>query len=59
MNMQNPTNADWYFDFVSPFAYLQLEQFGRLPAQLQVSQWLESDELRRISTLPVGVQRNA
>lgn len=27
---------DWYFDFVSPFAYLQLEQFQRLPADVEV-----------------------
>lgn len=29
--------VDWYFDFVSPFAYLQLEQFSRLPADLHVT----------------------
>lgn len=29
--------ADWFFDFISPFAYLQLEQFERLPGQLEVS----------------------
>lgn len=28
--------AEWFFDFVSPFAYLQLEQFGKLPASLRV-----------------------
>jgi 2-hydroxychromene-2-carboxylate isomerase len=28
--------ADWYFDFVSPYAYLQLESFDRLPADLDV-----------------------
>lgn len=28
---------DWYFDFVSPFSYLQLEQFDRLPAQLAIT----------------------
>lgn len=28
--------AEWFFDFVSPFAYLQLEQFDRLPASLTV-----------------------
>ncbi|MBI2311725.1 MAG: 2-hydroxychromene-2-carboxylate isomerase [Betaproteobacteria bacterium] len=28
--------ADWYFDFVSPFSYLQLESFHRLPKDLQV-----------------------
>lgn len=28
--------AEWFFDFVSPFAYLQLEQFEKLPATLTV-----------------------
>jgi 2-hydroxychromene-2-carboxylate isomerase len=28
--------AEWFFDFVSPFAYLQLEQFDRLPPSLTV-----------------------
>jgi 2-hydroxychromene-2-carboxylate isomerase len=28
--------ADWYFDFVSPFAYLQSEQLGTLPARVSV-----------------------
>lgn len=28
--------AHWYFDYVSPFSYLQLRQFGRLPADLEV-----------------------
>jgi 2-hydroxychromene-2-carboxylate isomerase len=28
--------ADWYFDFVSPYAYLQLMDFGRLPDSLQI-----------------------
>ena len=27
-------SAEWFFDFVSPFAYLQLEQFHKLPASL-------------------------
>jgi 2-hydroxychromene-2-carboxylate isomerase len=27
---------DWYFDFVSPFSYLQREQFHRLPAGARV-----------------------
>ena len=35
--MQAPTTAEWYFDFISPFAYLQLEQFDRLPATLTVT----------------------
>lgn len=29
--------ADWYFDFVSPYAYLQLEAFDRLPDDLEVA----------------------
>lgn len=28
--------ADWYFDFVSPYAYLQLMQFKRLPDSLSI-----------------------
>jgi 2-hydroxychromene-2-carboxylate isomerase len=28
--------ADWYFDFISPFAYLQFKHFDRLPATLTV-----------------------
>lgn len=28
--------VEWFFDFVSPFAYLQLEQFDKLPATLNV-----------------------
>ena len=28
--------VDWYFDFVSPFAYLQSERLGTLPPRLQV-----------------------
>jgi len=29
-------NADWYFDFVSPFAYLQSEQLGSLAPRISV-----------------------
>ncbi|KAA3632670.1 MAG: 2-hydroxychromene-2-carboxylate isomerase [Proteobacteria bacterium] len=29
-------DVDWYFDFVSPFSYLQLKYFDRLPAAVQV-----------------------
>lgn len=29
--------ADWYFDFISPYAYLQFKHFGRLPADLEVT----------------------
>jgi 2-hydroxychromene-2-carboxylate isomerase len=28
---------DWYFDFVSPFSYLQLEAFTRLPPETEVT----------------------
>ncbi|MGM3277173.1 2-hydroxychromene-2-carboxylate isomerase [Ralstonia sp. 24A2] len=28
-----PTTVDWFFDVISPFAYLQLEQFDRLQAE--------------------------
>ncbi|RQP33687.1 DsbA family protein, partial [Burkholderia ubonensis] len=34
--MSTATTATWYFDFVSPFAYLQLEQFERLPPTLTI-----------------------
>ncbi len=27
---------DWYFDFISPFSYLQFEQLPRLPATVEV-----------------------
>jgi len=29
------TKATWYFDFVSPFSYLQFARFGDLPADLE------------------------
>jgi 2-hydroxychromene-2-carboxylate isomerase len=29
--------ANWYFDYVSPYAYLQLESFHRLPADIEVT----------------------
>lgn len=28
--------ATWYFDVISPFSYLHLRQFGRLPADLEI-----------------------
>jgi len=28
--------ATWYFDFISPFAYLQFAQFKKLPADLEI-----------------------
>ncbi|MES2071764.1 MAG: 2-hydroxychromene-2-carboxylate isomerase [Pseudomonadota bacterium] len=36
-NPASRLQADWYFDFVSPFAYLQLEQFHRLPPGLEIN----------------------
>jgi 2-hydroxychromene-2-carboxylate isomerase len=32
-----PTTVEWFFDFISPFAYLQLEQFDQLPPNLSVT----------------------
>lgn len=29
--------ANWYFDYVSPYAYLQLESFHRLPSDIEVT----------------------
>src|SRR5689334_16531801 len=29
--------AIWYFDFISPFAYLQFSRLSRLPADLRVT----------------------
>jgi 2-hydroxychromene-2-carboxylate isomerase len=29
--------ADWYFDFISPFSYLQLERIGTLRARLEIA----------------------
>lgn len=31
------SEADWYFDFISPFAYLQFRRFDELPATLRVA----------------------
>ena len=28
--------ASWYFDFISPFSYLHLKQFGRLSSDLEI-----------------------
>src|SRR4051794_22611865 len=30
-------HADWYFDFISPFSYLQLERLGTLRARLEIT----------------------
>ena len=31
------TKANWYFDFISPFAYLQLARFSQLPPDLELT----------------------
>lgn len=28
---------EWYFDFISPFAYLQLHQFERIPKEVEIT----------------------
>jgi 2-hydroxychromene-2-carboxylate isomerase len=33
---QTQSRVDWYFDYVSPFAYLQAERLATLPAGLEV-----------------------
>ncbi|MGI9524634.1 MAG: 2-hydroxychromene-2-carboxylate isomerase [Hyphomicrobiaceae bacterium] len=33
---ENMTKAYWYFDFISPFAYLQFGRFCNLPAKLEI-----------------------
>jgi len=30
-------SAEWYFDFVSPFAYLQFESLNRLPSDVKIT----------------------
>ena len=32
-----PRHADWYFDFISPFAYLQFKHFYKLPTDLEIT----------------------
>lgn len=34
--MPTPMHARWYFDLVSPFSYLHLKQFHKLPATLKI-----------------------
>ena len=31
------TSAEWYFDFISPFAYLQFETLAQLPTDLEIA----------------------
>jgi len=44
--------ATWYFDFISPFAYLQLGRFRDLPSELEITlePVLFSTLIRRIKT---------
>lgn len=30
-------SAEWYFDFISPFSYLQFEAFDRLPTEVELT----------------------
>src|SRR5258708_20024841 len=30
-------SAEWYFDFISPFSYLQIEAFDRLPPDMKLT----------------------
>ena len=34
--MNTPLKARWYFDPISPFSYLHLRQFHKLPADLRI-----------------------
>ena len=34
-----PRRATWYFDVISPFAYLHLQRFSELPADLAIRQF--------------------
>ncbi len=35
--MSSIITSKWYFDFISPFAYLQLAQFSKLPNNLKIT----------------------
>lgn len=35
--MASVISSNWYFDFISPFAYLQLAQFSKLPSSLKIT----------------------
>ena len=35
--MGSVISSNWYFDFISPFAYLQLAQFSKLPSSLKIT----------------------
>jgi len=34
--MTTTVTVDWYFDYISPFAYLQSQQLGQLPDHVQI-----------------------
>jgi 2-hydroxychromene-2-carboxylate isomerase len=34
--MEKPVKLSWYFDLISPFSYLHLKQFDRLPTGLEI-----------------------
>ena len=67
MSPQNATRLAWYFDFVSPYPYLQFETCPEpmhgaalrpvlldYPADPSV---FDPAKMRRIATLPVGAAR--
>ena len=37
MGVETHDKAKWYFDFISPFAYLQLQQFPKLPTNIKTN----------------------
>lgn len=45
-------HADWYFDFISPFSYLQF-----VIDYLEDPAVLDDREMQRISELPIGTAR--
>lgn len=52
--------ARWYFDLVSPFAYLHLKRFGELHPALDVELvpvLFASGEMRRVAEIGVGAAR--
>ncbi len=52
--------ADWYFDFVAPFAYLQFAGFESLPGDLAINLkpvLFQGAEFERLDNLPAAAQR--